>query len=829
MKAPLSWLREYAALPGDLDGRTLADALIRAGLEVETVEQVGADVTGPLVIGKVLAYEVEVHSNGKSIRWCQVHVGRHNDSSGSRSVVCGAHNFEVGDVVVVALPGAVLPGGFGISARKTYGHVSDGMICSAKELGLGDDHTGILVLDDPDLEPGSDAAPILHLREEILDIAVTPDRGYCLSIRGIARESAQALGVAFTDPVDRPVPAETTHGYPVELLSEACPLFVALTVTGIDPGRPSPRWLARRVQLAGMRSISVAVDITNYVMLESGQPIHAYDADLLDGPIVVRKAAEGEKLTTLDDVVRPLHPDDLLITDASGPIGLAGVMGGAMTELSLVTRNVVIEAAHFDAMTIARTSRRHKLSSEASRRFERGVDPEASYAAAHRVAELLVAHAGGTLLPDETVRGAGPPRSSTTIADTLPARILGSDIDHSLVVRLLEAVGAAVIDSGDSLTITPPSWRPDLNDPYDYVEEVGRQIGFDTIQPVVPTAPVGRGLTRGQRARRAINVGLAARGFVEVLSFPFASATDLDLMGVPADDQRRRLNKIVNPLSEASPYLRTTMLPGLFAAAARNRSRGNDDLALFEAGSVFFAHDPPLAAPRPSVTQRPSAEELAALDRPLGQQPRHLGAVLTGQWVPEDWDGPGIPADWRQAIAFVEAAASAIGLQLNRRAAEYPPWHPGRCAEFTLPTGEGIGYAGELHPEVCAAFGLPARAAAAEIDLDALIAAAPAGGDIPIISGFPVAKEDVALIVKNDVPTAAVERALRAGAGPLLESVWLFDVYTGPQVGEGKKSLAYALRFRAPDRTLTEAEAAEARDAAVAAAAERTGAVQRTL
>jgi phenylalanyl-tRNA synthetase beta chain len=829
MRAPLSWLREYAALPDDLDGRTLAEALIRAGLEVETVDQVGAEITGPLVIGKVLAYEVEVHSNGKSIRWCQVDVGSHNDDSGSRSVVCGAHNFEVGDLVVVALPGTVLPGGFGISARKTYGRLSDGMICSAKELGLGDDHTGILVLDEPDLKPGSDAAAVLHLREEVLDIAVTPDRGYCLSIRGVAREAAQALGVAFTDPVDRVVPAETVNGYPVELESEACPLFVAVTVTGIDPGRPSPRWLARRVQLAGMRSISLAVDITNYVMLETGQPIHAYDADLLDGAIVVRKAAEGEKLTTLDDVVRPLHPDDLLITDASGPIGLAGVMGGATTELSLSTRNVVIEAAHFEAMTIARTSRRHKLSSEASRRFERGVDPEASYAAGHRVAELLVAHAGGAVLPKETVRGAAPPRPSTTIADTLPVQILGTDIDHSSVVRLLEAIGATVTDRGDQLEITPPSWRPDLNDPYDYVEEVGRLIGFDTIEPVVPTAPVGRGLTRSQRARRAINLALAARGFVEVLSFPFASATDLDLMGVPADDRRRRSNKIVNPLSEASHFLRTSMLPGLFAAVARNRSRGNDDLALFEAGSVFFANDPLLAAPRPPVTQRPSAEELAALDRALGQQPRHLGAVLTGQWITEGWDGPGIPAGWHQAIAFVEAAASAIGLQLDRRAAAYPPWHPGRCAEFMLPTGEGIGYAGELHPEVCAAFGLPARAGAAEIDLDALIAAAPAAGEVPTISGFPVAKEDVALIVDEDVPAAAVERALRAGAGPLLESIWLFDLYTGPQIGEGKKSLAYALRFRAPDRTLTDAQAAEARDGAVAAAAERTGAVQRTV
>jgi phenylalanyl-tRNA synthetase beta chain len=829
MRAPLSWLREYAALPDDLDGRTLAEALIRAGLEVETVDQVGAEVTGPLVIGKVVDYEVEVHSNGKSIRWCQVDVGPHNDSSGSRSVVCGAHNFEVGDFVVVALPGAVLPGGFGISARKTYGHVSDGMICSAKELGLGDDHTGILVLEEPDLEPGRDAPPVLHLREDVLDIAVTTDRGYCLSIRGLARESAQAVGVTFTDPVDLLVPAATADGYPVELQSDACPLFVALTVIGIDPTRPSPRWLARRVQLAGMRSISLAVDITNYVMLETGQPIHAYDAALLDGPIVVRKAAEGEKLTTLDDVVRPLHPDDLLITDASGPIGLGGVMGGATTELSPTTANVVIEAANFEAMTIARTSRRHKLSSEASRRFERGVDPQASYAAAHRVAELLVEYAGGTLLAQETVRGTVPARPSTAIDDTLPARILGTDVDHSSVVRLLQAIGGTVTDHGDSLTITPPSWRPDLRDPYDYVEEVGRLIGFDTIEPVVPTAPVGRGLTRSQRARRAINTALAARGYVEVLTFPFASVADLDALGVPADDLRRRLNKIVNPLSEASPYLRTSLLPGLFAAVARNLSRGTDDLALFEAGSVFFANDPPQTAPRPPVTQRPSSEELAAIDRALGQQPRHLGAVLTGHWQPDSWEGVGIPAGWQQAIAFVEAAGLAIGVRLDRRAGEYPPWHPGRCAEVLLPNGDGIGYAGELHPEVCTAFGLPARTAAAEIDLDALIAAAPDTGDIPMISGFPVAKEDVALIVDEDIPAAVVERALWAGAGPLLESIWLFDVYTGPQVGKGKKSLAYALRFRAPDRTLTDAEAAAARDDAVAAAAERTGAVQRTV
>src|SRR5215204_4129932 len=477
MRAPLSWLRQYAALPDDLNAGSLAAALIRAGLEVETVDRVGADLRGLIVVGRILSYQVEEHSNGKKIRYCRVDVGQHNDPSGSRGIVCGAHNFQVGDFVVVALPGATLPAGFEIGARKTYGHVSDGMICSDRELGLGDDHSGILRLTGDDLVPGTDAVPVLLLRDDVMDIAVTPDRGYCLSIRG----------------------------------------------------------LARRVQLAGMRSISLPVDITNYVMLETGQPIHAYDADLLDGPIVVRKANEGEKLTTLDDVVRPLHPDDQLITDGSGPIGLAGVMGGASTELSGSTVNVVIEAAHFDAMTVARTSRRHKLSSEASRRFERGVDPAATYAAAHRVAELLVDLAGGTLITEETVQGSVPAPVSTTLAGTLPAEILGTDVDRDTVVGLLHAIGARVESVDGRLTINPPTWRPDLTDPYDYVEEVGRLIGFDTIEPVAPHAPVGRGLSRSQRARRGVAAALATSGFVEVLSFPFLSIDELDRLGVPAD------------------------------------------------------------------------------------------------------------------------------------------------------------------------------------------------------------------------------------------------------------------------------------------------------
>ncbi|NLT30450.1 MAG: phenylalanine--tRNA ligase subunit beta, partial [Propionibacterium sp.] len=400
MRAPVSWLREMVALDENVTPFEIGQSLIRAGLEVEQVESAGADVTGPVVLGRVIDFVDEPQKNGKVIRWCHVDVGDHNDpDTGNRGVVCGAHNFEGGDTVVVALPGAVLPGDFAISARKTYGHISDGMICSASELGLGDDHSGIMVLagagsevldDDGNPVPlGTDAAGVLHLRDEVLDIAVTPDLGYCFSIRGLARETAQAYGARFTDPVDRDVPAATDAGFPVRSDSEGCSLFVALTVDGVDPHRPSPRWMQRRLQLPGMRPISLAVDITNYVMLETGQPLHAYDADHLAGGIVVRNARPGETLVTLDDQTRTLTADDLVITDDSGPIGLAGVMGGASTELREDTTRIVIEAAHFDPLAIARTSRRLKLGSEASRRFERGVDPNATYAAAHRVAQLL--------------------------------------------------------------------------------------------------------------------------------------------------------------------------------------------------------------------------------------------------------------------------------------------------------------------------------------------------------------------------------------------------------------------------------------------------------
>ena len=849
MRAPKSWIGEYAALPEGLDGRALGEALIRAGLEVEAVTTVGADVSGPVVIGRVVGFVEEPQKNGKTIRWCHVDCGAEHApesapqplTAGSetavlagghwpRGVVCGALNFDPGAFVVVALPGATLPEGFAIATRRTYGHFSDGMICAVDELGLGSDHAGILVL--PDAAPGggpwslgSDALDAMGVRDDVLDMPVTPDMGYCLSIRGLAREAAQALDVPYTDPVRHATPPTKADGHGVRLETEGCPLFVALTVTGVDPSRPTPAWLAMRLEASGMRSISLPVDISNYVMLETGQPNHCYDADLLAGDIVVRRALPGERLVTLDDVERLLDPEDIVIADDAGPIGLGGVMGGERTELRDTTETIVVECAHFDPVAIARTSRRHRLGSEASRRFERSVDPGAAYGAARRVADLLVELAGGTLSPAETVAGGVPAMPEQTIKASLPADVLGMAVDADQVVAILERSGVRVTRAGDRLTLVPPTWRPDLVDPYDYVEEVGTKVGLDKLPSVVPPAPVGRGLTQGQRLRRAATRALATSGFVEVLSFPFVAAGDLDALGVPDADARRRLVRLANPLADTAPFLRTTLLPGLFAAVQRNTSRGADDLALFEAGRVFLAGEP-RATPLLPVTRRPSGEQVEALYDALPEQPRHLAAVLTGAWRRAGWQGSAEPAGWVQALAFADVVASVVGLTLERTPVERAPWHPGRCAELSVASSV-VGYAGELHPSVCERFGLPARTSAAELDFDLVVSLFGGPGVIPPVSAHPVAKEDLALVVDEAVPSAAIAAAIRAGAGELLESVRLFDIYRGAPVPAGRKSCAFALRFRAPDRTLKDAEIAAARAGAVAAAVERCGAELR--
>ncbi|NYE38202.1 phenylalanyl-tRNA synthetase beta chain [Nocardioides cavernae] len=827
MKAPLSWILEHVDVPAGTTTEHLTDRLTLTGLKLEAVESPGREITGPLVIGRVLTMEPEPQKNGKTINWCTVDVGDANGTGEPQGIVCGAHNFAPGDLVVTVLPGGVLPGGFEIGARKTYGHMSAGMICSARELGLGDDHDGIIVLPADAGEPGQDVRPVLGLDEETIELEINPDRAYALSIRGIAREVLVSVEGAsgFRDPAVRDTPAANADGHPVTVEDpEGCPVFVARTVTGFDPTAKTPDHVVQRITAAGMRPISLAVDITNYVMLETGRPIHGYDADTVSGPIVVRRARDGETLTTLDGTTRELDPADLVVTDDSGIIGLGGVMGGETTEMSATTTSILVEAAHWDAASMYRTGRRHKITSEAGKRNERGVDPTICEAAADRVVELLVEHGGGRAEPGVTVVGTPPTAPVVEVPGDLAARVSGMPITEEQAVACLRAVGCEVSGSG-TLSVTPPPWRPDLTDAQDFSEEVVRLVGYDRVPSVLPTPPSGRGLTRAQQLRRRIGRTLAGEGFVEVVSFPFVGISDLDALGLADDDPRRDLLQLSNPLSNEAGFMTSTLLPGLLRAAGRNIGHGNADVAIFETGTVTLPRHAGPAAILP-VDRRPTDDEFAALDAALPAQPLHLGLVAAGDAVSGGWWGDARPVSWADAVEAVRSVAAALGLEVAASAAELAPWHPGRCAELTV-DGEVVGHAGELHPTVCQAFGLPKRSVAAEVDLDVLIGRAVHLRAAPTFSTYPVAKEDVALVVDASVPAADVEAALREGAGELLESIRLFDVYTGDQVGEGRKSLAYALRLRAFDRTLKEGEAAAARDAAVALAAERTGAVQR--
>jgi phenylalanyl-tRNA synthetase beta chain len=836
MRVPLSWLREYVDLPATETGRDVQAKLISAGLEVETVEHLGADLKGPLVVGQVLTIE-ELEGFKKPIRFCTVDVGQANGTGEPQEIVCGARNFSVGDKVVVVLPGATLPGGFSISARKTYGKTSHGMICSSDELGMGDDGSkGIIVLP-PETEVGKDAIELLELVDEVLDIAVTANRGDCLSIRGVARETAIAYGLPLRDPALIDVPGPNAFGYPVQVSEPVgCDRFTARTVTGLSPEARSPIWLKRRLQKVGMRPISLAVDVTNYVMMELGQPLHAYDRKLVQGTIGVRRAAEGEKLVTLDGVERKLHAEDLVITDERGPIGLAGVMGGANTEiadhddLENATGDVVIEAAHFDAVSIARTARRHKLSSEASRRFERGVDPQAAAAAAQRTVDLLVLLAGGTAEAGVTeVIAPSAPHTITVPADH-PDKVAGVVYGRETVVRRLQEIGCDVYGQ-DELIVTVPSWRPDLAEANDLAEEVIRLEGYENLPSTLPKPPSGRGLTHRQRLHRRIGRALAGAGYVEAPNYPFVSEQVFDQLLLEADDPARRVVKLANPLNDEEPALRTSLLPGLLGALRRNDGRGSHDLALFETGLVFLPREGQRAAGHLPVDRRPTDEEIASLNAALPDQPRHVAVVLAGAREQAGWWGKGRPADWADAVEAARTVAREAGAELIVRRGQYGPWHPGRCAELVVVVDGAervAGHAGELHPRVVKALGLPARTSAMELDLDALERVGDGTPQAPSISTFPVATQDVALVVDKLVPHAEVEAALREGAGELLEGIRLFDVYENEdQLGDGKKSLAYALRFRAGDRTLTVDEASAARDAAVALAGERTGAVLR--
>ncbi|OBJ27749.1 phenylalanine--tRNA ligase subunit beta [Mycobacterium colombiense] len=830
MRVPYSWLREIVAAGApdwDVAPAELEQALVRIGHEVEEVATLGP-VEGPLTVGRVTAIE-ELTGFKKPIRFCHVDVGEGKD----REIVCGATNFAVRDLIVAALPGTTLPGDFKIAARKTYGRNSDGMICSAAELGLGADQSGILVLPPGTADPGADGAAVLGLDDVIFHLAITPDRGYGMSLRGLAREIACAYDLDFVDPAG----SQVVKALPVN--GEAWPLtvqpgtgvrrFALRPVTGIDPAAVSPWWLQRRLLLSGIRAASPAVDVTNYVMLELGHPMHAHDRKRITGSFVVRFARPGETVVTLDDIERKLEPADVLIVDDTATTAIGGVMGAASTEVRADSTDVLLEAAVWDPAAVSRTQRRLHLPSEAARRYERGVDPAISVAALDRCATLLADIAGGVVSDGLTDWRGDPPRDDWSlppieISVDLPDRVAGVDYAPGTTAKRLAQIGADVAERGDTLTVTPPSWRPDLVQPADLVEEVLRLEGLEVIPSVLPPAPAGRGLSAVQKRRRAIGRSLAQSGYVEILPTPFLPAGVFDLWGLPADDPRRTTTDVLNPLEADRPHLATTLLPALLEALVRNVSRGLVDVSLFALAQVVQPTADTRAVDLIPVDRRPTDAEIAALDASLPRQPQHVAAVLTGLREHRGPWGPGRRAEAADAFEAVRIIARASGIDVRLRAAQQLPWHPGRCAEV-LVGDTPVGYAGQLHPAVIERSGLPKGTCAVELNLDAMpiAAALPA----PRVSPFPAVFQDVSLVVAAHVPAQAVADAVREGAGELLEDLQLFDVFTGPQIGEDRKSLTFALRFRAPDRTLTEDDATAARDAAVRRAAEAVGAELR--
>ncbi len=829
MRVPISWLREFVDIGLDITHEQIHAALVNVGFEEEDVHDF--DLSGPIVVGQVLEFTSEPQSNGKTINWCQVDVGE----AEPRGIVCGAHNFAVGDKVVVALPGAVLPGPFPIAARKTYGHVSDGMMASARELGMGEEHDGILVLGSLGLDAavGTEAVPLLGLDDFAVEINVTPDRGYAFSIRGIAREYSHSTGASFRDPAHAPSPIAGT-GFSVTVDDDApirgrvgASVFVTRVVRGIDAARPTPPWMIARLGLAGIRSISLTVDITNYVMLELGQPVHAYDLDKLSGGIIVRRAVAGETLTTLDDKMRTLSAEDLLITDESGPIGLAGVMGGASTEIDPTSTNVLVEAANFDPVSIARTARRHRLPSEASRRFERGVDPAVAQVAAARVVELLVELGAGTADQLGSVLDNAVAPAPIELTDGYIAGLIGVPFTAAEIQGSLTDIGCVVDATANGLSVTPPSWRPDLTDRATLAEEVARIVGYDRIPSVLPVAPPGRGLTREQRLRRSASASLASAGLTEVLAYPFLTQASNDLFGSPVDGSVPAV-RLANAIDSEASWLRTSLLPGLVSVARRNLSRGLTDLAIFEVGTVFL----PEAGRAygidslPAGNDLPSPEVLDALRGSIPAQPWHVAALFVGDAVAKQPGQPSISHGVSDAISAAQHLATVLASPITVATGAHKAMHPGRTAELRS-GNQVVGYAGELLPSLAAELDLPRVVAVLELDLDALIdfgvvEIAPT----PIVA-FPAATQDLTLVVSEAVRAGELLALLVEGAGELLENVSLVDDYRGTGIPAGSKSLTFALRFRATDRTLTAAEATEAKTAAVALAAARVGAVLR--
>ena len=858
----MNWLRDHVDVPAEETYEQLAADLVKVGLEEEEIHT--SQVTGPIVVGYVVDLTPEPQKNGKVINWCHIDVGEHNvlDEEGNkvpRGIVCGAPNIAAGQKVVVTLPGAVLPGDFKIEPRKTYGHISDGMCASERELGLGSDHNGIIVLNDyglsdeqvEALQPGDDALGLLGLNEATLEINITPDRGYAFSYRGVAREFHHSTGAQFNDVVasylERAGQLHASEHGDVEVIIDdtnpihgvpGCDRFYARTLTGINREGRSTHQMRQRLLRSGMRPISAAVDVTNYVMLDVGQPLHAYDLDKIVQPIVVRRAVDGEKLVTLDGKEHDLVSEDLLITDSpngergSRVLGIAGVMGGLYGEVTEETTNVLIEAAHFDPISIARSARRHKIPSEASRRFERGVDTQLQAAAAFEAIELLMGVCGGVASENPTdVNNTEQPRTIEFHTSEV-ARLTGLTTTDEQIAQILSDIGSIVSTVSEGvLSVTVPSWRPDLTEACDLVEEVARLVGYDQIAVTVPAVPATSmtGLTDSQLRRRQVADTLAEYGLTETISYPFVGDEDYKNFAYDADAIKPISVELANPLAGDRPYLRREILLTLMRTVQRNIRRGNPQASSYEVGHVFEWDPQAPAIPALPGGVRPSDEQLAALDAGLPYQPLHVAAILTGDVQETGWMGEKRTADWTDVVEAVTRISErlAANFTLDQLHGDDVPatWHPGRFAQVKV--GERVvGIVGEFHPRINESLGLPAHTAAFELDLDAVfdevtyepVQARP-------VSSYPPVHQDFAFVVPQAMTSAQLSDIIRTAAGDLLESITLFDVFTDDSLGEAKKSLAYAVTLRAADRTLT----AEDTDAVRAAIIDATAAARAVL
>jgi phenylalanyl-tRNA synthetase beta chain len=791
MRAPLSWIRDFTPVDASVD--EIVAALNQLGLEVEGVEEPGRDVLG-VVAARVV--DVAPHPNADKLTVVDVDFG-----SGSTRVVCGARNVAAGDVVPYAPAGARLPE-LGVLERRTIRGVdSDGMLLAPDELGLGDDHEGIVHLDDT-AEPGADVRHLLALDDVIFDLSITPNRPDAMCIVGAARELAAHFGLPLHVPEPH-APTDPAAASNITVRVEApdrCPRYLA-RVAEVTMG-PSPWWLAQRLAKAGMRPISNVVDVTNYVLLERNQPLHAFDLERLGGRgILVRLAQPGERITTLDGVDRELAGEDLLICDAEGkPQAIAGIMGGGTSEVSDATRVILLEAAYFERMGIARTSKRLKLRSESSARFERGIDPNGVAEHAERAMELLAEVAGARVAPDvvdEYPRRVEPAR--IRVRTSKVNRVLGTSLQDAEILGGLRPLGIEVDGSGDDITAIAPTFRPDLEREIDIVEEVARRIGFDAIGRTVarPDEEVG-GLTRRQRELRTVADALVGAGLAEAVTIPLVAPTDLERAGAPVD----RLVEAANPLRAEESVLRTRILPGLLRAVAYNHVHGLTDVALFELGRVFLA---------------PTAK-----DALLPDEPSHLAVALAGtvRRRPVEPDRPVDPYDAMDALRQVlDALEVADG---RTELATRPGFDPARAAAIVV-DGAEIGVVGEVDRSVLDALELVPPVVGFELDLGQLLHARRRDRAFRPPSPYPPSSIDLAFVVAEDVAAADVADTLRKAPGDLLEEVRLFDVFRSDALGARRKSLAYALRFRAPDRTLTDDEVGEVRQRCIDAVARDHG------